>query len=96
MKCSKFSLGIISGLALGILFAPRKGAETRQNLMKSMKGCQNKLEEWFSDKDEEINELKLMLANAEADLTEDARRKLIKLIDKVHKSKKFFDAETDS
>lgn len=95
MKCSKFSVGIITGLALGILFAPRKGSETRENLMKSCKGCQNKLEEWFADTNEEINELKLALANSEADLTDEARKKLLKIINKVHKSKEFFEAELD-
>ena len=95
MKCSKFSVGIITGLALGILFAPRKGSETRENLKKSCKGCQDKLEDWFSDKNEEINELKLMLANAETDLTAEARKKLLKIINKVHKTKEFFEAEIE-
>ena len=93
MKCSKFSWGIVAGITLGILFAPRKGEETRQKLRNSCKGCQNKLEEWFGDANEEINELKLLLANAEEDLNDDARHKLMKILEKVGKNKKFFDGE---
>lgn len=88
MKCSKFSWGIVTGITIGFLFAPRKGSETREKLTKCCGSCKNRLEQWFADSDEEINELKLMLANVEIDLTEDSRHKLIKLLDKIEKNKK--------
>lgn len=51
MKSSNVLLGILSGVAvgaaLGVLFAPEKGSETRKKILDKSKGYQNDLKNRF-------------------------------------------------
>lgn len=42
-------LGAIIGAAAGLLFAPKSGAETREELASKLKEVKSKTEEWVSE-----------------------------------------------
>ena len=44
-----FGLGCIVGAAAGVLFAPAKGADTRENLGSKFKEIKGKTSEWVSE-----------------------------------------------
>jgi len=83
---------MITGLAVGILFAPRKGEETREKIKKGFESCQNRLENLFGKGEEELNELKDMLKDAEEPITSEARHKLLRLVEQMGRKNKFLDA----
>lgn len=44
-----FGLGAVIGAIAGILFAPRAGAETREQLAGKLKDLKDKTEDWYSE-----------------------------------------------
>jgi gas vesicle protein len=42
-------LGAIIGLAAGMLFAPKSGAETREDIARKFKDLKSKTEEWIAE-----------------------------------------------
>ncbi len=42
-------LGAIIGLAAGMLFAPKSGAETREDIARKFKELKGKTEEWIAE-----------------------------------------------
>ncbi len=57
-KRNNFWLGIIIGGIFGVLFAPRKGEETRDNLSKELNELLKKLERLSEVSSEKISEVK--------------------------------------
>lgn len=44
-----FGLGALVGAAAGLLFAPKSGDETRDELTKKLKDVKSKTEDWISE-----------------------------------------------
>jgi gas vesicle protein len=44
-----FGLGALLGAIAGILFAPRAGTETREQLAAKLKDLKNKTEDWYAE-----------------------------------------------
>jgi gas vesicle protein len=44
-----FGLGALVGALAGILFAPRSGSETREQLATKLKDLKHKTEDWYSE-----------------------------------------------
>jgi gas vesicle protein len=53
-----FIVGAVVGLALGVLYAPRRGVETRELISKRMKGAKEKAEELVEKAKEKAAEIK--------------------------------------
>lgn len=96
MKCFNFTCGIVSGLALGILFAPRKGEETRKQLKESMNSCQSRLERMFGKGEEELSALRETLEDQTEDITQEVREKLLKLIKETQRKYRFMSHDSES
>jgi len=44
-----FGLGALIGAIAGLLFAPKAGAETREELAAKLKDLKNKTEDWYTE-----------------------------------------------
>jgi len=85
MKCFGFTTGIFSGLLLGVLLAPEKGEETRKKLAEQAAACKRKLDNLFGTGDQALADLKEVLEDETAVITEEARKKLLKLVKGVQR-----------
>lgn len=91
---NKFTVGVLAGAVLGLLTAPAKGEETRKKLSNTANSWKNKLDELFGKGNDELDELKATLEDTTAEVTEELRAKLIKLVDRSKKA--FKDAHQES
>jgi gas vesicle protein len=62
-------LGVAAGAALGVLFAPKKGSETRQDIADNAKKMSKNLKNKFQG---QVNDLKNQVAKAEKFLEDNA------------------------
>ena len=62
-----FAVGAAAGAIMGLLFAPAKGSETRQNIGDQGKRFASSLKQKFSKAKETVNDLKDELAKATND-----------------------------
>jgi len=92
MKCFGFTSGVVSGLLLGILFAPAKGSETREKIKRNTAACKNRLEHLFGKGEEELNALKETLENENPEITPEIRIKLLKLVNETRRRYRFVES----
>lgn len=85
MAMSKFSWGVISGVVLGILFAPTNGAKTRKTVANVASGIKSKFDSIFRSKEDELEELRRLLDDESVSLTDADRKKLVQLIENNQK-----------
>lgn len=85
-RCSKFGIGLLSGIAIGLLIAPEKGSKIRHSIKKNTFLCKNKLEKLFKKGKDELADIKSALEDETNEVTSEVREKLLKLIDETQKS----------
>jgi gas vesicle protein len=80
MACSKFSVGLISGVVLGVLFAPSDGCTTRKKIKDTSLALKDKFKHLMGKGEDELDELQHLLENETEALTTEARARLLKLV----------------
>ncbi|MFT4061967.1 MAG: YtxH domain-containing protein [Edaphocola sp.] len=63
MKFSKFNIGLLSGVLLGVLFAPGAGSDTRKKIKSAAGGIKNKIDALLDKSDDELEDLANLLAD---------------------------------
>ena len=85
MSAQKIILGTLAvaltGVAVGLLFAPAKGSETRQKIADSAGELRKKLRNIRNSADDELDELKEVFEQEVGGLKDDVRQKILKLIE---------------
>lgn len=87
--CGKFLFGAALGAGLGLLFAPKKGSDMREDLKKQLDKLLNQIkdidtEEVKKEFDKRVNEIKVELADLDKEKALDlAKEKAVVLKDKV-------------
>ena len=72
-----FLIGGLIGAALGILYAPKSGKETREEICRTTQDLLDKAKAQYEDKRRKIEEL----ANREKELLAESKRRLKKAVD---------------
>ncbi len=85
-RCSKFGIGLVSGIIIGMLTAPVKGSKLRGSIKKNTYMCKNRIESLFNKGKDELDEIKDALEDSTNEVTSEVREKLLKLIDETKKS----------
>ncbi len=81
MRFSKFTAGLVSGFVLGVLLAPQKGKETRQQVKDTAEAWKNRLSNLFGKGETELDELKEILESEATELSQEVKAKLLKLVE---------------
>jgi gas vesicle protein len=81
MRCNKFLSGVITGVVLGILFAPDRGKDTRKQLKRTCCDIKDQIDDLVGNKKSEIEKLYHQLEDRAEDISDDMRAKLIQLLD---------------
>ncbi|HOG16432.1 MAG TPA: YtxH domain-containing protein [Syntrophales bacterium] len=72
-----FLIGGLIGAALGILYAPKSGKETREEICRTTQDLLDKAKAQYEDKRRKVEEL----ANREKELLAESKRRLKKAVD---------------
>lgn len=86
MNLTKFYVGLLSGIAVGLLLAPEKGATTRQKVKETADSWRHRLNKLFGKGESELDELQNILENETEMLSTELRQKLLKLVEENRKT----------
>jgi gas vesicle protein len=86
MSLQRLFTATLSGIVIGILIAPAKGADTRKKLNDSVENLKDKIRRLRGTTNEELDELHRVFEQEIAGLREDVREKVLRLIDASKKS----------
>ncbi len=86
MSLQRLFTATLSGIVIGILIAPAKGADTRKKLNDSVETLKDKIRRLRGTTNEELDELHRVFEQEITGLREDVREKVLRLIDASKKS----------
>jgi gas vesicle protein len=86
MSLQRLFTATLSGIVIGILIAPAKGADTRKKINDSVENLKDKIKRLRGTTNEELDELHQVFEQEIAGLREDVREKVLRLIDASKKS----------
>ncbi len=80
---SKFTVGLLAGVAIGLLVAPEPGEETRQNLADTASKWRDQFNKLLGRAGAGIDDLRTMLESKIEGLDDDAKGKIASILDDV-------------
>lgn len=80
MASVKFSTGLVAGLLLGLLFAPERGKETRKKVADAADNLKERINNLFSGKEDNMDDLKAILENDMEEIDMTTRQRLLRLV----------------
>jgi len=86
MSLQRLFSATLSGIVIGILIAPAKGADTRKKLHDSVDHLKDKIRRLRGTTNDELDELQRVFEHEVAGLREDIREKVLNLIETSKKS----------
>ena len=86
MSLQRLFTATLSGIVIGILIAPAKGADTRKKLNDSVENLKDKIRRLRGTTNEELDGLHRVFEQEITGLREDVREKVLRLIDASKKS----------
>lgn len=92
MKITKFGVGVVTGLVVGVLFAPAQGYKSRKTVSNAASKVNATFKKWFGNEAKELDELKALLEDESVTLNENDRKRLVQLIENNKKALKELDA----
>lgn len=82
---NKFTMGVITGVAVGLLTAPARGATLRHKISDSASAWKHRINSLLGRGESDLDELKEMLQDTNTELDAALRMKLITLVDRSKK-----------
>ncbi|HLO69258.1 MAG TPA: YtxH domain-containing protein [Flavipsychrobacter sp.] len=83
---AKFLIGAAAGIAVGLLLAPRKGKELRDDITDQADKLKNKFEKLLGKANGNLEDLKTYLNKNIEGLTDDVKQKLIEMLNEAEQS----------
>ena len=80
---SKFTVGLLLGVAAGLLLAPDKGERTRQNLNDAADKWRDKLNRLAGRNSTSMDDLRVYLGKDIGGLTDDVRSRILMILDEA-------------
>lgn len=80
---AKFTVGLLAGIAVGLLIAPEPGEETRHNIAETATKWRDQFNKLLGRAGAQLDDLKTMLAGEIEGLSGDAKDKIQKILDEV-------------
>lgn len=81
MSTSKFLLGAACGLAVGLLMAPEKGSELREDIVDTTDKIKWRFYKMMGKADAKLDDLKALLEKNIDGLSEDVRHRILTILD---------------
>jgi gas vesicle protein len=81
MSLHRLFTATLSGIVIGILIAPAKGADTRKKLNDSVENLKDKIKRLRGTTNEELDDLHRVFEQEVTGLREDVREKVLRLIE---------------
>lgn len=95
-KLNNFNIGLLSGIVLGVLFAPRKGSATRKKVIESTKNCKTKVDKIINKRSSDFDEIRKALQDETNEVTKDLRLQILDLLEETESQIQAMDPEKNS
>ncbi|MDR3679162.1 MAG: YtxH domain-containing protein [Flavipsychrobacter sp.] len=83
MSTSKFFAGALVGLVAGLLIAPEKGEEMREDIAVNAEKWKKKLNKMLGKTGAELDDLKRLLGEEVEGLSDDVRHRILNILDET-------------